>query len=266
MSGNTVLSPHDVPAVVQKSLAGIRRLRVFVAIHYRPIVLSFVLVLIVLKGPMLLVHTRLWAEESFYLTYALKHNVLNGLLWSRESIGYYMLTANAPAVIAALVGKKISLEYAPLVTTYFSLAIQVMPFAILVYGKSHLFRNRFLMTMGCVLMLVPATNFGEIWFNTINAKNWTGLAAFIILFEDMSDWSKRKTWFFRWVVLFCGLSGPYAAVLAPIFALSYFVYRERERLIQAGILAACCLIDLALLIFEVHARGRSTQNRSIYLG
>ncbi len=255
MSGNIIPSSGDVPAMVQKSLAGIRHLRVVVAVHHRPILLSFVLILIVLKGPMLLVQPRLWAEESFYLAYALKHSVFDGLLWSRESIGYYMLTANAPAVIAALVAKKISLEYAPFVTTYFSLIVQVTPFAILVYGKSHLFRNRVLMTIACVLMLVPATNFGEIWFNTINAKNWTGLVAFIILFEDTSKWSKRKTWFFRWVLLFCGLSGPYAAVLAPIFALSYFVYRERERLIQAGILAGCCLIDVALFIFEVHAGG-----------
>jgi hypothetical protein len=162
---------------------------------------------------------------------------------------------NAPAVIAAFVAKKFGLEYAPFVTTYFSFVVQVLPFVILVYGKSHLFRNRSLVTIGCLLMLVPATNFGEIWFTIIHTKNWIGLAAFIILFEDMSEWSTRKTWFFRWLVLFCGLSGPYAAVLAPIFALSYFVYRERERLIQAGILAGCCLIDLALLIFEVHAGG-----------
>jgi hypothetical protein len=67
--------------------------------------------------------------------------------------------------------------------------------------------------------------------------HWTGLAAFIILFEDMSGWSNRHKWLFRWLVLFCGLSGPYAAVLAPIFALSYFVYREPERLVRAGILA-----------------------------
>src|SRR5690348_4812721 len=108
----------------------------------------------------------------------------------------------------------------------FSFAVQLMPFAILIYGKSRLFRNRFLVAMGCLLMVVPATNFGEIWFTIIHTKNWTGLAALIILFEDMSQWSNRKTWFFRWLMLFCGLSGPYAAVLAPIFALSYFVYRE----------------------------------------
>ncbi len=201
---------------------------------------------------MLLVHPRIWAEESFYLAYALKHSILKGLLWSRPSLGYYLLTANLPAVIAALVSKTIGLEYAPLVTTYFSFAVQILPFAILIYGRSHLFRTRFLVSTGCLLMLVPATNYGEIWFTILHTKNWTGLAALIILFEDMSGWSNRKTWLFRWIVLFSGLSGPYAPVLAPVFVLSYFLYRERERLVQAGILAACCLIDLGLFIYEIH--------------
>jgi hypothetical protein len=231
------------------------------AAHYRPILLSLIVLLIALKAPMVLVRPRLWAEESFYLAYALKHSVLKSLLWSRASIGYYLLTANVPAVIAAIVAKSFGLEYAPFVTTYFSFAVQMMPFAILIYGKSRLFHSRFLVAIGCIVMLLPATTSGEIWFTIIHTKNWTGLAAFIILFEDMSQWSNRKTWFFRWMLLCCGLSGPYAAVLAPIFALSYFVYRERERLVQAGILGGCCLIDLALLIFEVHAGGAGLRTK-----
>ncbi len=223
--------------MVKHNRAVLRSLSVAVVAHYRPILLSLVIVLIALKGPMLLVHPRIWAEESFYLAYALKHSLLKGLLWSRPSLGYYLLTANVPAVIAAMVSKTIGLEYAPFVTTYFSFAVQILPFAILIYGKSHLFRTRFLVATGCLLMLVPATNYGEIWFTILHTKNWTGLAALVILFEDMSGWSNRKSWFFRWVVLFCGLSGPYAPVLAPIFALSYFLYRERERLVHAGILA-----------------------------
>ncbi|MFL6350499.1 MAG: hypothetical protein ACJ74Z_01420 [Bryobacteraceae bacterium] len=263
MSANSFLSRADTlaSAAIQNSGAVLRRLSVALAAHYRPILLSLVIVLIILKAPMVLVRPRLWAEESFYLAYALKHSFLQGLLWSRESVGYYSLTANVPAVIAAIIAEKFSLEYAPFVTTYFSLVVQIVPFAILIFGKSHLFLNRFLVTIGCLVMVVPATNSGEIWFNTINAKNWVGLAAFIILFEDMSQWSNRKTWFFRWVVVFCGLSGPYAAVLAPILALSYFVYRERERLVQAGILGGCCLIDLALLIFEVHAGGAGLRTK-----
>jgi hypothetical protein len=243
------------------AFAVFRPVRAAIRAHYRPILFFLVVVLIALKAPMMLVRPRLWAEESFYLSYALKHSVIQSLLWSRESVGYYLLTANLPAVIAAFATKTFSLEYAPFVTTYFSFAVQLIPFAILIYGKSHLFCNRFVVTAGCLLMLLPATNFGEIWFTTIHTKNWTGLAALIILFEDMSEWSNRKTWFFRWVVLFCGLSGPYAAVLAPIFALSYFVYGERERLVQAAILAGCCLIDVGLFIFEVHAGGAGLRTK-----
>lgn len=37
------------------------------------------------------------------------------------------------------------------------------------------------------------------------------------------------------------------------FALSYFVYRERERLIQAGIFAVCCVLHLALFVIEIQS-------------
>jgi len=249
------------PASRENTSASIERLAGAVSAHYRPILFALTVSLIVFKAPRLLVHPRFWADESFYVVYALKHSVIQSLLWSRQSIGYYLLTANLPAVLSALVAKKVGLEYAPFVTTYFSFLIQIIPFAILIWGKSHLFRNRFLVAMACLLMLVPPTNFGEIWFTSIHTKNWTGLAALIILFEDMSGWSNRKRWSFRCVVLFCGMSGPYAAVLAPIFVLSYFVHRERERLIQAGILAVCCLIDVALFIFELHAGGAGPRTK-----
>jgi hypothetical protein len=75
-----------------------------------------------------------------------------------------MLTANVPAVIAAIVSKNFSLEYAPFVTTYFSLGVQVLPFVILVYGKSHLLRDRLLVSIGCLLMLFRpqiSENFGS---------------------------------------------------------------------------------------------------------
>jgi hypothetical protein len=265
VSGNSIPSPRETPgrAVLQNGFAVFRHLRAVVAAHYRPILLFLVAVLITLKAPMLLIRPRLWAEESFYVAYALKHSFIQSLLWSRASVGYYLLTANIPAVIAAFVAKKFSLEYAPFVTTYFSFAVQLMPFAILIYGKSHLFRDRFLIAMGCLLMLVPATNFGEIWFTIIHTKSWTGLAALIILFVDMSGWSNRRKWLFRWLVLFCGLSGPYSAVLAPIFALSYYVYREPERLVHAAILGVCCLADLAFFIFEVHA-GRAGLRTKVF--
>lgn len=235
------------------------RLRAFASLggishsHYRLLLILAVVILIAIRAPGLLIHPRVWAEEILYLNYALNHGILDSLLYSKPSIGYYLLTANVPAVLQSLTAKAFGLEYAPAVTTYFAFLIQLIPFLILVYEKSHFFRNRLLVVAGCMLMLLAPTASGETWLNSIHTKSWTGLAAFIILFVDMSQWSRKRAWFYRFVVLFCGVSGPYAAILFPIFAISYFVYRERERFVQAAILAGCCVLHLTLFIVEIQS-------------
>ncbi len=221
--------------------------------HYRPMLLLVVAVVIALKGPGLLIHPRIWAEEVYYLNYALTHGFWQSLIYSKPSVGYYLATANIPICLAAFASKTISLEYAPVVTTYFSLLIQLLPFLVLVYGKSHLFKSRRWVVTACLLAVLAPTASGEIWLTSIHTKSWTGLAAFVILFEDMSAWSAKRAWLFRFLLLFCGLSGPYAAILSPLFLLSFFFYRERERLVQASILAACCLVHLAFYIVEARS-------------
>src|SRR5438552_17196544 len=110
----------------------------------RLILFSVVFVLMVLKGPDLLIHPRVWAEEVVYLNYALTHSIWSSLFYSKPSQGYYLLTANVPSVLSAMVSKTLGLVYAPLVTTYFSFVIQLVPFLVLLYGNSHLFRPRWL--------------------------------------------------------------------------------------------------------------------------
>ncbi len=102
-------------------------------------------------------------------------------------------------------------------------------------------------------MLLAPTASGEIFFTVVHTKSWTGLAAFVILFEDMSLWSRKQVWAFRSLLLFCGLSGPYAGIIFPIFLLSYFVYHERERIVHASILAACCAVHLCFYIVEARS-------------
>ena len=229
------------------------------------ILLLGVVILIVLRAPWLLIHPRVWAEEGIYLTYALHHSALQTLLHLHPDSGYYLLSANLPALWSALVAKKIGLEYVPFVTTYFSLCLQILPFGILIFGKSHLFRNRAMIAAGCLIILLAPTTSGELWLNTINSMSWIGLAALIILFEDMTGWSKRRTNFFRSLLVVCGLCGPYAAIMFPLFAFSYFVYRQRERVVQTAILAGCSLLQFSIFVSVRHAGGAASRLATITL-
>jgi hypothetical protein len=217
------------------------------------------IVLIVARAPWLLIHPRIWAEEGIFLTYALHHPALQTLLHLHRDSGYYLLSADLPALWSAFVAKKFGLEYAPFVSTYFSLCLQILPFIILIFGKSHLFRTRaMVLTGGLIILLAPSTS-GELWLNTINSMSWIGLAALIILFEDTTEWSKRKRLVFRIILVFFGLCGPYAAITFPLFACSYLIYRERERLIQTGILFTCCLLQLGIFAFVRQSGGASSR-------
>ena len=215
--------------------------------------------LILVRAPSLLLHPRIWAEEGVYLTFALNHSFLQTIFHLHPASGYYVFSADLSAALSALVVKTAGLEYAPFVSTYFSLCLQIVPFAILIFGKSHLFRTRAMIAAGCLIILFAPTTSGEIWLNAINSISWTGLIAFIVLFEDTTNWSRKKRAAFRLLLILCGISGPYAAVTFPLFAFSYFVYREKERLVQALLLFSCTLLQLG--IFEIVRLGGGAASR-----
>lgn len=223
--------------------------------YWRLAFISAVLVLIIVRAPFLLIHPRIWAEEGVYLNFALHHSVLQGLVHLYLPSGYYVFSANFPATVAALVSKWWGLEYASFVTTYFSLCLQMLPFAVLIYGKSHLFWNLPSKFIACLLILLAPTTSGEIWLNTINSISWTGLAAVIIVFEDTSTYSRKTRALLRLLLVFCGTCGPYAAITFPLFLFSYLVYREREKLIQATILFLCCILQAGILGYVKHLGG-----------
>lgn len=231
-----------------------RPLRVLVR-HQNAILLLGVIVLIVLRAPLLLTQPRIWAEEGSYLNFALHQSALQTLFHLYPDSGYYLLSANLPALLSALVARTIGLEYAPLVSTYFSLCLQILPFAILIFGKSHLFKTKTMIVAGCLIILLAPTTSGEIWLNTVNSMSWTGLAALIILLEDTRLWSLRKKTLFRSLLLLLGLCGPYAPITFPLFGLSYFIYREKERLVQAFVLLFCFLLQAGVFAYVRQSGG-----------
>lgn len=66
------------------------------------------------------------------------------------------------------------------------------------------------------------------WLNAINAQIFCGLIAVLLLGEDLAAASRRRRLAYRVLLIFCLLSGPYAAFLTPAFALKHWRERQRE--------------------------------------
>jgi hypothetical protein len=208
-----------------------------------------IMLMMFLRAPALLTKPRFWAEEgTVWFQHAITHSAISNLLFVFPASGYYVLSANVAAVLASGMKSVAGLKYAPIATTYFAWLIQLVPFLIILCFKSHLFNSAWRTAVGCLILLFAPTATGEVWLNSINSPSYLGAVAFLLLFVDTSESTKRSKWVMRSMLLVAGLSGIYAAILFPLYGLSYFVYRERERVVQAGILVGCLLMQVGIVM------------------
>ncbi|MCP4664157.1 MAG: hypothetical protein GY856_52910 [bacterium] len=206
--------------------------------------------MIVAKAPGLVLDPRFWAEEgTVYFAYARHHTVLQSLFLvptSTNPAGYLLLAANLPATVAA---RLVPLELAPWVTTLSALLIQALPFAVVLFGESHLWRTPLRRLLVCLILLFAPPLVGEVWLNSINSQLFCGLIAVLILGEDLRSASRRRARIYRGLLVFCGLSGPYTGLLFPAFLLKHRLEATRESRLHVWIVAAVAAVQAVLLFW-----------------
>lgn len=215
--------------------------------------------LVALRSPRLLLEPRLWAEEAtIYYVYARHHDLLPSLFLvpvSRGPAGYLSLVPN---VTATLVSRWSSEELAPVFFTWVGLAFQLLPFALVLFGCSYLWRRTTDRWVICALMLFCSTVISEVWLNTINSQIFLGLSAAILLVERLEGVSRRRALTYRGVLIVGGFTGLYTAFLAPAFALKAWLERSRESVCQAMIVGVAALFQATTFFVTValHRPGR----------
>ncbi len=222
----------------------------------RALLLAGFVFLMWLRAPSLLIHPRFWAEEgTTWFQYAYTHSVMQGLFFLFPLSGYLNFMANIGGVLSSLTARFLKIEYAPLATTLAAFLVQGLAIAIILYGKSRLFSSRWRAVSGCLIVLFAPTSVPEVWLNTINSMSYLGLIALLLLFEDPSAWRPWVKWAARSILALCGLSAAYSIALLPLFLLSFFRHRERERKVQCFILAVCLLVQIGCLSFTKFVGG-----------
>lgn len=207
---------------------------------------------IVVRAPGLLLHPRLWAEEgSLYLATSLTLPWWKALLAVRK--GYFCLLPNLATLLAARV---FPLAWAPWVTTLFAFLLQLVPVAIVGFGRSKFWPTN-LQRMLVVVALLFSWNSGEVWLNTINAQFWWLSICFLILLTDQQMTSRRQHVVFCVALFLCGLNGVVSAFLLPLFIARAMAERNRRIAMQALALGAASLLQF-VAVWLAFAAGAAT--------
>lgn len=219
--------------------------------------------ILVWRAPRLLLAPRFWAEEGHvYFKYAWEHSFLQTLFFIYWKAGYFYLSINIASAIAAHL---LPLEYAPFATAYTALLIQLVPFVIVLFGKSTLFTSTARKITACLCFLFLPSITHHAWLNVLNSQIWFGLIALLILLEDLKGASSRRFWTYRFLLAACALSGVYAIFLVPVFALKALVERHKERYVHLVILAAALVLQVTLVVIA-SSTGRLKETEVLNVG
>jgi hypothetical protein len=213
------------------------------------ICLIVIAAIILSRAPNLVIDPRLWIDEAtFYYAYASQHNLIRSLLFvSTDYASYLVLAANIPATAAAHV---FPIQLAPAVTTLWAFLVQIGAFAIVLFGKSLVWRTNGQRIAVCGLLLFgPPLVHPEIWLNSTNSQVFCGVIGVLLLCERTDGRSSRAIWLQRAALLFCALSGPYTSFLAPAFILKARTDRSSESRIQAGVVLAAFVLQTGIYLW-----------------
>ncbi len=206
----------------------------------------FLLVLIIFyRSPYILSEGRFLAEEgSIWYRNIFLNGPFDSLIFISNFSGYFNLWMN----IASFFSWFVPMEYAPLVTVYFSFFLLLYIFIYILNSESCLFPTNISKYVGCMLVLFSPVMTAEVWLNSLNAMSYLGILSFLIIFENNQRSRFKKINPF--VLGISGLSGVYACALAPLYFVKYYKTKNKIDLINFFIISICAIFQFTITVFS----------------
>ena len=183
-------------------------------------------------------------EGSHYFKNAYENGFLNQLLYFDPRAGYYNLIANLLTELSTYV----PLIYSPLVTTYGSLLIILIPLFLILFKDSYLFKNDKEKFIGCLIFFITGPHIPEIWANSVNSQIYLFFVSLLILYLKPDN--KKNQILYPMLILISGLSAIYSCILTPLFFFKYLYTRKRNDLINSIILIVCSITQGTLIFYS----------------
>ena len=183
-------------------------------------------------------------EGSHYFKNAYENGFLNQLLYFDPRAGYYNLIANLLTELSTYV----PLIYSPLVTTYGSLLIILIPLFLILFKDSYLFKNDKEKFIGCLIFFITGPHIPEIWANSVNSQIYLFFVSLLILYLKPDN--KKNQILYPMLILISGLSAIYSCILTPLFFFKYLYTRKKNDLINSIILIVCSITQGTLIFYS----------------
>ncbi len=197
--------------------------------------------LIFFRSPCFFLDEGYWQiKNDAYYNFSLQENFLRSSLYVYDYGGYFEFARNIVSKIAS---------YFPLfsqkIDTYFSSIIYLAIFSYVFFSKSLIFFNENYKILIIFLILLSPPMTPEIWLTVPHIKAYFGLFTFLLLLQDSSVLGGVKKIFYRFLIIFSGLSSIYASVFAPIFFLKFFFEKNKDNFLNF----LCSLLPLVINIY-----------------
>jgi hypothetical protein len=202
----------------------------------RLLLIALFALLVLLKIPSLM-EGRLWAEDGLFLTDALRLPWWQAL--TTPHTGYIDVTASTAMLVATHL---VDLPNVPLISVGMALLIQVCPAILLVTSRCWWLQSWAMIVALLLVLLPPLTS--EIWLSPVTSQYHLMLCTGLILGLDLG--SGRRILFQNFLLGVAGLTGPGPALVAPLFVLRAWIDRSWPRAIQAMVISAGALIEVAI--------------------
>lgn len=204
------------------------------------LLLAGALGVVLARAPALVVAPNLWAEEGtlfFVRAWAMP--------WTRvltmHPADYLLAWSNVGVLLATRLA---SLEWAPHVMVAWALVGHACPLAVLATSRAPAWRSPWVRVAAVAVVLFAGAS-AEVWLNTIQSQAHLTLAAALLLLEPPPA-TRRCAAAQLALLVACGTSGPGTSVLLPLYLWRAWHVRHRATAVQAAVLAACALLQIAV--------------------
>ncbi len=215
-----------------------------------------VITLNIVRKPELLYQPRFFAEEGanfFQQAYntSFVYNLLN------PQFGYYTLYN----VLATSLATVVNLEYAPLITTYAALIIQVIISIYVIWSDIPALNSQ--IKRYIVAMSFPLLCPGQIWLTTIGVQYWLTVLSFLILLEGSAFKLVTVHYLKAMVLTFNGMTGVLTCFMLPIFLYKYIKTKSKQFILYSAVLCGCSILQFAIYMHAYLRQDPGLINRFV---